>query len=332
MPQHSDLNQQARTAYFSGRYVESRTLLIQALETLPPDDFAERAHVLSDLGDVYVNEDNLPKAEEAYVKSLEIYRNAGDKEKTALALRSLAAVYATQRRDDEAERFSKQALKIAREVTPKDNVLLSQVLNTHGVVFYRQGKFGKAEKLFKQSLTMIPESDTLYKRADLFNNLGAIYYRKRDFKRAEQYFLQGLKVSESQVGTAHPDLIFSLSSLATLYATIGDYAKAEQQYRRGLAILEPSASVFETRIARILQGLSRIYRLAGRKTEAESTLVRATSIARRNVSEHPDMANIMDDYASSLRDAGKLGEAEALRVEARRARVAAGLVVNAHHP
>jgi hypothetical protein len=44
------------------------------------------------------------------------------------------------------------------------------------------------------------------------------------------------------------------------------------------------------------------------------------------------MAGILEDYSASLNDQGKRKEAEELRVEAKRARVAAGLVVTAHQP
>src|SRR6185295_10301094 len=127
-------------------------------------------------------------------------------------------------------------------------------------------------------------------------------------------------------------LSFQLGSLGMLYTDTGQYTKAEEQFQRALAILEPAASVYETRIARLLLGLNRTYAAAGRKADSEATLARAVVLARKNVSAHPDMAIIMDEYAERLRNAGKKREAEELRVEARLARIAAGLVVNAHSP
>jgi len=143
---------------------------------------------------------------------------------------------------------------------------------------------------------------------------------------------RALTYIESEVGLSHPDLTFTLSSLGTLYTSTGRYADAEEQYQRALTILESSPLDFETRIARLLHGLSATYAKAGRKPEAEAALARAATIARRNLKLHADMATIIEDYSSSLNHQGKFKEAEELRVEARRARVAAGLVTSARQP
>jgi tetratricopeptide (TPR) repeat protein len=164
------------------------------------------------------------------------------------------------------------------------------------------------------------------------NNLGAIYLTRREFDKAEQYFKKALKLTEDQVGLAHPDLTFSLSLLAILYTQTGQYDKAEEQYRRALGTLDLNNPIFETRVARLLDGLSRTYGAAGRKSEAEAALSRAAGIARRNIDGHSDMVMIMDAYAVTLKKNGRVMEAEELRGEARRARMAAGLVVNAHTP
>ena len=330
--QSPDLLQQVRDAYRNGRFDIARKLLIEALERVPANDDALRAQVLADLGDVYTNEDDYPKAEQAYRKSLEIYRSAGHKTKTAMLLRSMAALYSTQRRDDEALRVSKEALKIARSAPKPDEALLSQVLNTMGVIYYRLHNLKRAEKLFNEALKLIPAADLGYNRADIFNNLGVIYYEKHDFSRAEQSLLQGLHIGETQSGAAHPDLIFSLASLGMLYNATGDYATSEQYYGRAISILRPYGKMFETRMARLLFALGRTLYTAGRTSEGEAALLEATTIARRNVSEHSDMAAIMEEYAGRLKRSGKLKEAEELRVEAKRARIRTSLVINAHHP
>jgi tetratricopeptide (TPR) repeat protein len=140
--------------------------------------------------------------------------------------------------------------------------------------------------------------------------------------------MRALTYVETRMGTSHPELIYTVSSLGGLYTTTGRYADAEAQYQRALSILEPSQSDFDTRIARLLHSLARMYAKAGRKPEADATLARAAVIARRNLSQHIDMASIIDDYAALLKNQGKSKDAEELRAEARRARTAADLVAN----
>jgi hypothetical protein len=75
-----------------------------------------------------------------------------------------------------------------------------------------------------------------------------------------------------------------------------------------------------------------MYIKAGRKAEGETALLRATAIARTNLSDHVDMVAILEDYSAMLRKQGKIEEAEALRLEARQALVTAGLVISARNP
>jgi tetratricopeptide (TPR) repeat protein len=326
---YESLVQRARAEYRNGNFIQSQALFTAALQTLLPGEDGRRAQTRCEMGDVYVNLDKFPEAEQAYLESLRLYKRLGDKAHTAEMLRNLGAVYAGERRDNDAMRTAEEALKIARAVQPPDAVLKSRVLNTLGVVNYRQGNLSKAENLFKESLRMIPDSVDPYTRADLLNNLAAVDYARHRFERAEQYFKKALDLIETQVGPAHPDLTFMLTSLGIVYTGAGQYTKAEQQYLRALAILDTDAAVFGIRIARLLTALSRTYAAAGRKLDAEATLSRAATIARRNVAANPDMAAIMDSYAETLRSNGRVKEAEEFRSEAKRARVAAGLVINA---
>src|SRR5262245_9604986 len=93
---------QARIEYWSGHFAQAETLFLSALRDLGTDDEAFRAQTLAELGNVYVNKDELPKAENVYKESLAIYTKLGNKTKAALALRDIGAIYSVQRRDSDA--------------------------------------------------------------------------------------------------------------------------------------------------------------------------------------------------------------------------------------
>ncbi len=319
-----------RAEYWAGRVAQSEKFYLAALKTSEPIGNADRAQLLADLGDVYVNEDRLPDAEDAYLKAFAIYQKLANKSQMGLLLRSLGAVYSLQRRDEEALSVLRKALKVAKsDDGQSDGTFVSQTLNTLGMVYFRKGDVNKSEEFFNQAVRTLPNAESLNRRADLLNNLGAVYHAKHQFEKAEQYLNGALKVTEGQVGPNHPDLTFTMAALALLYIDMRQYTHAEQQYLRALEILG-DRPVFETRVARLLHGLSRNYAMAGRKADAAATLARAAALARKHVAEHTDLASMMDDYALLLRSGGKNKEAEEYRAEAKRARVAAGLVVNAH--
>ena len=326
LPAYVNLLKQARAEYFAGRFPLAENSLIAALRVLEPSDRRERATVLGELGDVYANEDELPKAERAYGESLAIYKELADRDQTIRLLQRLGGVYSMERRDDDALRLLKQALKL----TKNNPAGAADVLNTIGVAYYRQGNANKAAKFFNDAFRIVSASGLPFDSGGLLNNLGNVYQEKHRYAEAEDFLKRALKLIENEVGPSHPDLTFTLTSLGILYTATGRYMEAENQYQRALRILEQDKSHFDTRIARVLHGLSVTYARAGRKSEAENSLAQAADIARRNLAGHAEMADIVEQYSASLKQQGKSVEAEELRVEARRARVINGLVIAAH--
>lgn len=328
---YPQLLEQARAAYNSGRFSQSEKLYLTALGTLSPDHEAQRALTLAELGDVYANEDETFKSEHAYAESLEIYRRLSDKRNTALLLRNLGTTYAFEGRDDEALRLLQQSLKSAKSI-PNNDLLVTQIFNSLGIVYFWQGKYDKAEDFFSKALLLSVTSGIPFDLSELLNNLGAVYVVDRKFEKAEQVLNHALTIREAEVGASHPDLISTLDGLGMLYTHTGKYKDAEDQYLRALKILEPVRQDFDVKIVRVLHALSTTYIQASRKAEAEATLARAATIARRNLSKHPEMVTVLEDYSTVLKKQGKEKEAEELRGEARRARVASSLVINAHSP
>src|SRR5947207_13477335 len=96
------LTAQGRAAYWHGHFAQSEALFVAALQITPRVDESQRAWALMELGAVYINEDELPKAEAAYREALAIYKKLSDAAQSAFVLRNLGAVYSLARRDDEA--------------------------------------------------------------------------------------------------------------------------------------------------------------------------------------------------------------------------------------
>src|SRR5262245_32373451 len=238
-----------RAEYLAGRFTAAEPLFLAALRAVKPGDEGARATTLNELGDVYVNEDEIAKAESVYLESLNIFKRIGDKKQTAVVLRNLGAVYSIERRDSDAERLLKQGLKLLKEPEP---ALRAQVLNTIGIIYYRQGKNNKAEKLFNQALELVSGSESPFDIAELLHNLGAIQFAKHRYEAAEAFLQRALHLTEMAQGASHPNIVFTLTAIGNLYTNIGKYDEAEQQYQRAIKILEPIQSQFDTRIARIL--------------------------------------------------------------------------------
>ena len=321
--------QRGRAEYASGHFATAEDFFSKALRTLTPTDENARAGVLSELGDAYLNQDQIRKAEDAYLKSLRIYQRLSKNSQAAVILRNLGAVYSLQRRDDDALRVLQQALKFTKMEFGTDATLAVQIVNSIGIVYYRQGKHNKAETFFKQGLQIISDTGVRFDTTMLLNNLGAVYHAQHKYPKAEEILKQALASAEATYGTDHPEVTFSLTALGLVYADTGHYGDAEEYYSRALKILRSSASNFDTRIARLMTAMSSNYALSGRQSDADAALTEAAGIARHTLPEHPDMATILEAYSLRLKTQGRTKEAEELGFEARRARLSMSLVVRA---
>jgi tetratricopeptide (TPR) repeat protein len=328
---YSELVQQARAEYGSGHFAASEKLFAAALQTLQPGDQEQRAATLAELGEVYVSEDELSQAESAYSASLGIYKSLSDQYNTAVLLRGLGATYSLEGRNDDARRLLEQSLKVTKNLPQATPGLMAEVLHILGMVYYRQGNIGKAGALFRQALELTSDSGSSLEVPQMLTNLGAVYIVQHKFDQAEDILKRALQAVEAKHGPLHPDLTFILVALGVLYTDCGRYSDAEAQYLRALKILESHKPEFETRIARILHSLSAMYTKAGRKAEADDILAEAAVIARRNLSQHPDMVTIIEDYSAHLNKQGRTKEADQLRAEAKRGRISSGLVIKAHN-
>jgi len=329
-PDFLTLMQRGRAEYASGHFTTAEDFFSRALKTLSPTDETQRAGVLSELGDAYLNQDELQKAQDAYLQALKIYRRLSKKSQVAVVLRNLGALYSLQRRDDDALRVLQQALKSTKTESGTDTTLAVQILNTMGVVYYRRAKHKKAETFFRQGLQLISNTGVRFDTTMLLNNLGAVYHAQRKYQKAEDFLKRALASAEATYGADHPEVTFSLTALGLVYSDTHRYADSEEYYSRALKILRSGTSNFDTKIARVLAAMSSNYARAGRQVDADEALTEAAVLARRTLYEHPDMANILEAYSHRLKNQGRTQEAEELGFEARRARLSMSLTVRAN--
>jgi tetratricopeptide (TPR) repeat protein len=310
-------------------------LLRSALEVVQRsrDDYTVAA-IQNDLGTLYQSEERLNEAEQAYRNALSIFRRIPDKNyDTAVVLRNLGSVYSLDRRDSEAFKVLHEASKLIKKDTPIEQELSAQILNCLGLVYFRQGKFGRAETLLAQAIGIQSVTDDLdLDDAQILTNLGSIYERQHKYGKAEESYKRSLEIAERRLGPLHPDLTVTLGNLGILYTEMRRYSEAKDQYRRSLTILEQTRPTLDGRIVWTLHWLSKTYIQEGNQSSAESVLAQAVGIARRDPAPNPELPLLLDAYADTLKSLGKLQEALTLHAEARRTRAAMALTVRPRKP
>ncbi len=204
-----------------------------------------------------------------------------------------------------------------RLARPEQALDLATCLNSVGELYYAQGRYGEAEPLYVQSLS-IREQQLGADHPDVatsLNNLANLCNSQGRYAEAEPLLIRSLSIREQQLGTDHPDVANSLNNLAELYRSQGRYGEAEQLYVRSLSIFEQQLGTDHPNVALGLSNLANLYNSQGRYNEAEPLYVRSLSIWEQQLgTDHPNVATSLNNLAALYDSQGRYSEAEPLHV------------------
>jgi tetratricopeptide (TPR) repeat protein len=163
-----------------------------------------------------------------------------------------------------------------------------------------------------------------------FGQIGLFLDLNAKYDEAEPLYRRALAIDEKVLGSGHPDLANSLSSLAGLYYQKGDYGEAEPLYRRALAIREKVLGPEHRYSATSLIDLALLLEAKGDHGKAEQLYRRALAIHEKVLgAEHPGMIQGLNNLAHLLETKGDYWEAEPLY---RRALAIGEKVLGPEHP
>jgi tetratricopeptide (TPR) repeat protein len=313
--------------HYAGHFAEAEVLLRSALtESRRQGDTIETAETLNHLGDVYLSEDRLADAEDAFREALALYKQSASPEIGAVvALRSLGTTLALEGRQDKAISTLNDALRQAKTSFPSNDELAAEILNSLGMAYTQRRNFNKAEALFLEVVRIKSTTGgNDFATANALNNLAQIHREQRKYTEAEREYRQCLEITIALMGPTHPEVAITRGSLGMLYLRMGRLDDAKTQVLESLRITEQSDPVISGRLVRILHILSEVYLRQGKVSDSEEALTRAVQIARQNPND-PETPAVLDAYSAILQRSGKTEQARNAHGEAERARAMAAL-------
>lgn len=160
--------------------------------------------------------------------------------KTALILNSLARLYRTQGRHEQAEVHYRRALTIREQTLGPVHLDTAQSLTNFGSFCRALGRYEEAEPLIKRALeireqVLGPEHPIT---ATTLDALGRLYHELGRYDEAVPLYLRALTIREQMLGHPHLHTAVTLHNLAGLYYDQGRYEEAKPLYQRALAIRE----------------------------------------------------------------------------------------------
>lgn len=245
----------------------------------------------------------------------------------ATTLNDLGEIYLAQGKYSEAEPVLKRALVIREKMDGQNDPDVAQTLQNLASVYLSRGNDYEAERLYRRALPIREECceafppgmsrDCCEMTGAILDSLASLCVSHNRYAEAESLYKRVLFIREKYVGSEHPDVARSLSSLAAIYYKQAKYDDAEPLLRRALAIQEhasyPSGDD-SLQVGTTLVLLMVMYSTQGRLTELEPFLDRAIRIYAKALlperPHHPDMAITLDVLAGLCKQTNKYASAE----------------------
>ena len=192
-------------------------------------DFYRMARLLSNIGKVYQNNNDLEKALENYKKALDAANN--NPELLFVIVNNIGLTYKNMEVYDQAIEYYHQGLTLAKheQSIEYQSIFMSNLC----LAYWHKEDFENAEKYGLEALEIEKQSGNERRLALLINNLALVYWETRQMDQALSYFQQSVAIKEKYNDRT---LNNGYNNLAELYLEKKDYQKANEYLDKALVL------------------------------------------------------------------------------------------------
>jgi len=241
-----------------------------------------QARLMTTMGVVYLNLDQLDRSREMIEKGLEIRRAQLDPnhQDLAVSLSALAWYHYRVSQFGRSQELYEQALAIReRAFGPSDSRVANdarQLARVHWV----QGNLEIAQRLYGRALAVLDDQSGS-QGLDLASTLhwyGILLIDQGDFGSAQEVLERTIAIRTRILGADHPAVGWPLTELGRVQHYLGQFEASEATFGRSLSILESSLGQDARDVGFPLNGLADLLRSQGRIDEALPLFERALAI------------------------------------------------------
>ena len=226
------------------------------------------------LGKAYYLKSNYSKSIEYYKRSLNFYKEKGEKEKEAELLNSIGSIYYSWGIFDKALEYYFSSVEKYNELNIKKSIGI--LYNNIGLCYREIGKDKLALDFYRKSYKLIQKYDST-KIGFIANNLGSAYVNIAKYDSAKYYFDESVQIKKNkndEIGLAH-----SYGNLSDMYFELGEYRKSLEYLKKVKYISERHDNLVIK--ALVNSSLGRIYTKLEIYNLAEDYLKQATVYANK---------------------------------------------------
>ncbi len=148
--------------------------------------------------------------------------------------------------------------------------------------------------------------------AALLNQLGFHLRMVAEFKEAKAAYERALAISQTSLGTNHPDVSVHVNNLGDVLHVLGELTGAKAAYERALVIAEASFGVDHPNFAKYQSNLGVVLYSLGDLESAKTAFEQALRISEASVmADHTSIAIQVNNLGAVLKDLGDLSGAKA---------------------
>jgi predicted ATPase len=239
--------------WFTRAYFKEGTYWLEAATQAAPGATAgQRAKAWRVLGLMAMFQGDYPRTQEAYQRSLDLYREDGDLNGQAAVLNNFGIVAQEQGAMDSAWHYYNQSVETLRQAEQTNQSLLATVLNNMGFICEVQGRYADSLAYHEESLAIRRTLGDVGGIALSLLNLGVIHERHGDYGRAEQHYQESLQGYESLGDQqSRTQCLVNLGSIAV---ELDNYPQAHQYFAEVLKQHQSSNDNYGEATVTMLQG------------------------------------------------------------------------------
>ena len=222
-------------AVFSNRGDYPRALELYAEALQRAEAMGDRwlqGRILDNEGVAFRRQGDYPRARERHERALDLARATGDRWNESWVLGNLGAVYAKTGNYAAAIATDEEALAIARETG--NRFAEGRILNGLGLTYDRLGRYDEAVAFYQQALEIQVALGDRIGEGRTLSNLGIAYHAWGAYDIALSHHEQALALRR-EIGDRAGEAI-SLGNLGLTYESLGRYDKALERYEEALLL------------------------------------------------------------------------------------------------
>lgn len=174
-----------------------------------------------------------------------------------------------------------------------------------GIISYTQGDYESAEKYYRESLAIHVEEGDQIEISSLCHELGMVCRKQGELKEAEKWYVKSLNISQEI--NDRPRQASSYHQLSILFCEQGELTSAEKWCHKAISLYEKLANRPEKAYAYHQLGI--IYSLKGEYKAAEDWYNKSLE-TKRKIGDHPGLASSYHQLGIAAQRQGHYNAAE----------------------